>query len=263
MFITMFNFVYKDIDFAHKLDKAGLPNEDYGKHMHHFYEILFFIKGDVHYTIESNTEKLREGDLLIIHPGQYHFAVVNGGLSYERYVLKFPSSVLPQYLEERLKEKNPCFIRNLNYESSFKEFDLYDSEYKEDDLYTLFICQLMKLVVSLCKEKTSTPSIVNNMISKVVSYIDNNIQSPLTLTDISKACHYSKSYISNGFKQHMKTPIMKYVRYKKMIAAHQMILSGEKKRVVANMFGYDDYSTFYRTYKKAINNQQTDSKYDS
>lgn len=56
---------------------------------------------------------------------------------------------------------------------------------------------------------------------------------------------------------------MKYVRYKKMIAAHQMILSGEKKRVVANMFGYDDYSTFYRTYKKAINNQQTDNKYDS
>ena len=260
----MFNFVFGDIDFAHKLDKAGSPSEDYGKHMHHFYEILFFVKGDVHYTVESSTEKLEEGDLLIIHPGQYHFAVVNGDLSYERYVLKFPSSLLPSYLEDKLKEKSVRFIRKSHYSNDFKQFDLYKSEYDDnDDLYTLYICQLVKLVISFCKQKTDTPSIINSMISKVVDYIDNNIQSSLSLSEISKACHYSKSYICNGFKKNMKTSIMKYVRYKKMIAAHQMILSGEKKRVVANMFGYDDYSTFYRTYKKAINNQQTDSKYDS
>ena len=260
----MFNFVYGEIDFAHKLDKAGSPSEDYGKHMHHFYEILFFVKGDVLYTVESNTEKLEEGDLIIIHPGQYHFAVVNGGLSYERYVLKFPSSLIPPYLEDKIKEKNIHFIRKSDYKNEFKQFDIYANDYQDiDDLYTLYICQLTKLIVSFCRQKQDTPSIVNTMISKVVKHIDDNIQSPLTLSDISEACHYSKSYICNGFKQNMKTSIMKYVRYKKMIAAHRMILSGEKKRVVAQKFGYDDYSTFYRAYKKVINDTLTDSRYDS
>ena len=41
-------------------------------------------------------------------------------------------------------------------------------------------------------------------------------------------------------------------QYKKIIAAHQMILAGEKKSAVAEMFDFKDYSTFYRSYVKII-----------
>ena len=167
--------------------------------------------------------------------------------------MKFPSSILPKYLEDKLKKnKIPFVIKNLNSSNEFKEFDFFSDNFESEDLYTIFICQLIKIIITTSNIKQSSPSIINTMISKVVKYVDDNIKSPLSLSKISKACHYSKSYISNGFKEYMKTPIMKYVRYKKMIAAHAMIMAGEKKRVVANLFGYDDYSTFYRSYKKTI-----------
>ena len=54
----MFNFIYKNIDFAHKLDHASLPSEEYYKHIHYFYEILYFMKGNVQDTIESETRNL-------------------------------------------------------------------------------------------------------------------------------------------------------------------------------------------------------------
>ena len=54
----MFSFVYKNIDFAHKLDKPSSPTEEYYKHIHSFYEILYFVTGKVTYTVESESRPL-------------------------------------------------------------------------------------------------------------------------------------------------------------------------------------------------------------
>ena len=50
----------------------------------------------------------------------------------------------------------------------------------------------------------------------------------------------------------MKISIMKYVKTKKLIAAHNDILSGLKKNEVAEMYSFDNYSTFYRLYIKTF-----------
>ena len=60
----MFGFAYKNIDFAHKLDKPSSPTEEYYKHIHSFYEILYFVKGKTTYTVESETRRLNEGDIV-------------------------------------------------------------------------------------------------------------------------------------------------------------------------------------------------------
>ena len=44
------------------------------------------------------------------------------------------------------------------------------------------------------------------------------------------------------------------IKTKKIIAAHQYILQGMNKTKVAEMFGFDEYSTFYRAYLKIMNN---------
>ena len=76
---------------------------------------------------------------------------------------------------------------------------------------------------------------------------------------LSDEFHYSKSFITVEFKRQMKIPIMQYVRSKKIIAAHHMILSGTKKHEAAEMFGFETYSTFYRAYKKFIELNEIDS----
>lgn len=59
----MFSFVSGGIDFAHKLDAASLPTESYYKHVHAFNEIIFFVEGDVDYTVESETRHLFPGGI--------------------------------------------------------------------------------------------------------------------------------------------------------------------------------------------------------
>ena len=93
----------------------------------------------------------------------------------------------------------------------------------------------------------------NPVVSKVIAYINENIKKNITLTDICNDLNFSRAHISNEFSRVMKIPVMTYIRYKKIIAAHQKILEGNVKiNEVAYEYGFEEYSTFYRNYIKII-----------
>lgn len=254
----MFRFEHNNLDFSHKLGTASVPIDDYNKHLHTFNEILYFVRGTVKYNVESESRVLSEGDLVLVRPGKYHFAEVNDQEEYERYVLKFPDSALPPHLAERLKKQSSFFGNVKKYGIIFNQLDSYVDNFSTEDTYSLFVAELTKLLVMLCKEQTVTATHHDDFIATLVDYVDNNIQETITLNSLAKHFNFSKSYISNEFRRTMKMPVMQYVRHKKIIAAHQMILAGEKKSVVAELFNFKDYSTFYRSYVKIIGHAPAD-----
>lgn len=248
----MFSFVFKNIDYAHKLDKPSRPTEEYYKHMHSFCEILYLVRGNVMYTVESESKKLSEGDIVFIPMGKYHFATVDLSVPYERYVLKLPANSIPDFVWEKLKKHSSFYSNCKKFAALFNQFDQYFDVYDKEELFAMLTCDTLKLIVQLCHETAQPMTSRNLFIEKLLDYIDANLTSPLTIQTLQDEFHYSKSYINTEFKRHMQIPIMQYVRSKKIFAAHQMILSGTKKSEAAEMFGFETYSTFYRTYKKFI-----------
>ena len=255
----MFQFIYKDIDFAHKLDEASNPTENYEKHIHYFNEIVLFVKGDVVYTVETESRKLKPGDIIFIPSGKYHFASVDSNSQYERYVLKFPDDHVPEYIKLR-REYTSCFLGNAQrHFNVFKEFDELKKSYSNDELYAIYMCETIRLLVELYHNSLSpiqkeAPKIVGLLIN----YINENLDKKITLDSLNQIFNFSKSYISNEFKLYMKTPIIQYVRTKKILAAHKMIEGGAKVGQVAEKFGFTDYSTFYRSYFKVMGFAPTD-----
>lgn len=247
----MFNFVCKDIDFAHKLDKPSLPTEEYYKHIHPFNEILFLVRGIVDYTVESETRRLTEGDIVFIPSGKYHFATIDLSVPYERYVCKFPDFLVPAYLKKKIASGSVFFENARKFAVIFNQFDLYAEQFAEQEIYTLFTSEITKLMVLLCHEVQQT-SKHNDFIESLINFIDANMGAKITVDVLCDEFHYSKSFINNEFKKHMKIPVMQYIRSKKIIAAYQMILSGMKKNEAAEMFGFDTYSTFFRAYRKLM-----------
>ncbi len=197
----MFEFHYKDIYVSHKLDKPSSPTEEYHKHIHSFNEILFFVRGNVTYTVESETVKLNEGDIVFIPSSKYHFATVDLSEPYERYVLKFPDGKLAEHI---------CYESVLHVEG-------YD-----------------------------------DLVDAIIRYVNKNINEQITLKSLAERFHYSTSHVNIEFKRKMKVPIMQYIRSKKILAAHQMILDGAKKSDAAEKLGFETYSTFYRAYKRML-----------
>lgn len=253
----MFSFVCKDIDFAHKLDKPSSPTEEYYKHIHPFNEILFLVRGNVDYTVESETRRLSEGDVVFIPSGKYHFATIDFSEAYERYVCKFPDSFVPDFIRQKMLTSSSFFCDNSLLSVMFNQFDAYHKNYTEEEQYVMFSSEIRKILIMLCHNAQSV-SKHDDFIEQLIRYIDNNLTGHITISSLAEEFHYSKSFINNEFKKHLKIPIMQYVRSKKIIAAYQMILGGMKKNEAAEMFGFETYSTFYRAYKKLIGNNATD-----
>ena len=61
-------------EFHHLYDESP-HNIDF--HKHTFYELFFFLSGDVNYIIEDRHYKLRQGDILLISKSDMHRAEIN------------------------------------------------------------------------------------------------------------------------------------------------------------------------------------------
>lgn len=248
----MFKFAYGDIDFAYKMDKASDPSDDYASHMHYHNEIVFLVSGDVDYHVETQQKHLQRGDLIFIPSGKYHYADVNKNEMYERFVLKFPDTVLPSFLVKKIHKFNNYFSTRKELQTLFTQLDAYFNNFSDEELYILYCCEVTKLVLFLCNDYTERKQQCNDMISSILKYIDEHIQEKISLSILGEELHFSVPYISNEFKKYTKMPLMQYIRTKKIIAAHNMILAGKKKNEVALLFGFADYSTFYRDYVKVM-----------
>ncbi len=254
----MFNFIYKDIDFAHKLDEASNPTENYEKHIHYFNEIVLFVTGDVVYTVETESRKLEPGDIVFIPSGKYHFATVDTNSTYERYILKFSDAYVPDYIKQK-REVSTCFLGTAHrYFDVFQNFDELRKSYREEELYAMYLCETIQLLIKLYHTPSPIQKESPKIVTALINYINENLNQKLTLDTLNKEFNFSKSYISNEFKLYMKTPIMQYIRTKKILAAHKMIMAGAKTGQVAAHFGFSDYSTFYRSYLKIMGFAPTD-----
>ena len=249
----MFTFSYRNIDFSHKLDYASSPRDEYDKHMHPFVEILYFVAGDAIYSVEGERKKMRSGDGILIQPGKFHFAEVNHSVLYERYVLKFPETLVPEHVKRILYHRSPYYRFTQEQVSIFKTLDSYYSTMNDDDMYLICVSKLLELFALLNNVKGPLDDRDNySVVSKIIHYIEMHLETNLTLTKMSEVLSYSESYISNSFKKEMHIPIMKYIRSKKIIYAHSLIQNGEKPQDVCEKLNFNDYSTFYRQYLKVI-----------
>ncbi len=256
----MFHFVSGNIDFAHKLDDKEKPTESYEKHLHYFYEIVFFIRGKVNYHVEGESKHLNNGDLVFINAARNHFAEVNSEECYERYVLKFDDSAVPTSLRQRLKGIRVFHTASPSVVSIFSNLDEYFVSYSNEETEILFRSEIQKLLVFLLNDKEEISGEYDENIAKIVEWIDEHIEEPITLERISTTFHYSPSQICNAFKRSMKISIMKMIKTKKLIAARKAIESGEKKNEVALRYSFENYSTFYRLYVKTFGESPSGGK---
>ncbi len=249
----MFKFSYEQIDFSHEQGYFGDTQKDTSTYSHDFNELIYFVSGDVTYTIGNRSFKMKNGDIIYIPSKLQHIVEIYNTMPYEVYSLKFFDSILPHFIAERLFAVRTFIGNYKQLFSLFSGLDYYYNNFSNEELYTIYTCELIKILVFLLKKPNQeNQQQYNELISSIISYIDENINLSLTAESISDYFGFSKSYISNEFKKHTKVPIMKYVREKKILLAHNMLLAGKKKLEVAESVGFKDYSTFYRAYIKIM-----------
>lgn len=249
----MFSFDYRDVSFAHKLGFASSPKDEFHKHMHHFYEVIYFERGNVQFHIEGLTRTLLPGDIVFIQPGQFHFASVDREVDYQRYVCKIPEEALPPHLRERALKFGSFFASCESLAPLLEDIEEFSKQFEGEDMRSLAICKIIELLIRLCdKESIRLEEKKESVAQGLVNYIEEHLREPLDLESLADAFHYSPSYVATSFRKEMHVSLISYVRGKKIMAAHSLILHGMKPSEASALMGFGDYSTFYRTYQKYL-----------
>ena len=253
----MFCFDFGNLKFCHRVCVSDgevncfdVISNSFNSENSDFFQIIYFVKGDIKICVNNFERRLQQGDVVIIPPSTYYKAKINKNFNLEMYCIKVAQELVPESLSKTLIESKPFYDKNatLNFLFSDVEEFLNNSKYSNEDKAIVFKCEVLKFLVLLSKQDcdSTNKEIVFNLL---LNYINTHIGEKLTLTNISETFNYSESYLSKLFKEKMNCSIMYFIRNKKCVLANEMIAKGEKPREVCIRLGFDEYSTFYRCYK--------------
>lgn len=88
----------------------------------------------------------------------------------------------------------------------------------------------------------------NDILEKVLAYVDAHIQQKINLYDLSKIAGYSPFYFSKLFSEAMGMPVTGYIRIRKLQHAVASLLEGRKVLDVALLYSFDSHEGFTRSF---------------
>ncbi len=241
-----------DFVFSHTKTINAQP-EDFQFHTHEVAEILYIVEVDGCHIAEDKEYKLKGRELVLIPPGIYHGIRLNRESDYERYDICFDSSMLGdmdiQEIFSKIKVIN-CAEYGIVSEL-FKKTDYYSKRLGEKDF-----TEILKLIIKEIFYNLSIydgafdneSEFLNPAFSKVIEYINGHLFEINSVKDICRELYISRSYLFKMFNEQLKMSPKKYIASKRLLAARKDIERGAKPTLIYEKYGFNCYTSFYRSY---------------
>ena len=238
-------------------------------HLHDFYEIYFFLDGNVQYNVESRSYQLKAGDVLLINPLELHQPIFGKEQrGYERIVLWINKGFL-ESLSPPGNDLTACFdtatrshTNLLHPESAMRQMLIYEleqlmletasqeycSEYCAMSYLVQVLIQLNRQAKQQNKEAEAKVA-SDSVVYMVLHYINTHYSEDLTLDFLANQFFISKYHLSREFGRLVGTSVHRYIVQKRLIMAKQMMQEGKPSSDIYQRCGFGDYSNFYRAFK--------------
>ena len=223
-------------------------------HTHDICEMIFIKKGEVLAIIGAKTYKLRRGSLIVFRPHIPHRIIVEGD-EYERYDVIFDDKVLANKMFEKIPESTDVINcgGNSMIEDLLRKMDYYYMNFEGENLRLLITNVIEELVLNvtlIAKTEANYGLVsVNPTIKRAVEYIDEFYCGKITIEDVCKKLYITKSHLHHLFVNNLQISPKKYINYKRLAKARNLIRLGAKPTEIYLSCGFTDYATFFRNYK--------------
>ncbi len=238
--------------FAHKCE-ATPPTDCFYGHTHGHCEVLFFVRGNASFNIEGKIFKLSPLDIVLIPPRHYHCLILDDLSPYERYVLEIPLLRCPPGSDAVFESPRIFSIaENKSLIGIFERAEAYYTLLPPDDFErsAALLAEECLLLLKADLHAGTTSHSYDPLTLRLLRFINANLSEPLTVAGLAEHFFLSKSHIQNVFLRNMRIGIKSYIVQKKMALAKDLLAHGEQPSEVAAHLGYDDYTTFYKNFKK-------------
>ena len=233
-------------------------------HSHDFFEIYFFLDGNVTYYIENEVYTLEKGDILVIPPGKLHRPVITENAPYERCVLWLYSHYISSCegidrmvakITDMIAAKN---TRRVHFEDEglrvvYRLFDKLLTDFQSAEEVSRYTAEseiilILGEILEHLQHMEKTAEDQTDVIRQVIAYLNANIIHAPSLEELADTFFVSKYYLSHKFKEHTKTTIHQYILMKKVNLAKELLEKGKAPQKVSDLCGFSTYSNFYKAF---------------
>ena len=245
----------------------NLPKVDL--HSHDYYEFYFFLEGDVSIQIGQETFPVRYGDVMLIPPHISHRPIIHStDIPYRRFVLwisqeycRHLAGISPDYLylmsyvEKRKKyifHNDQITFNALQSQTMRLIGEMNASRFGKMAQISLYVNELVlflnRIVYEQNTPKDKKPE--NFLYQNLMFYLEDHLDKELSLDLLAKEFFVSKYHIAHVFKDHLGMSIHQYITKKRLALCREAILGEMSITQAYQTFGFGDYSSFYRAFKK-------------
>lgn len=262
---------FKTKDYLYSYISAKPPKLEL--HTHKYYELLYLIDGDISYLVGDRLYKAASGDIFITAPGQEHGISFNSEAIYSRHFIQVSQNLietLPQELRNNFIN-NLCtncnripseIVKKHNLGSYFMNVrnHLKRDSVMDDFMFRTYSLQLVAVMNTISESEVISYFEEKPIVLDIKEYIIQNLDSPISLDTIAAHFFLSKYHLCHIFRTDTGMTIKGYINLQRVARARELLLSGRTPADIPKLCGFNDYSTFYRTFKRYTGYSPTEVK---
>lgn len=257
----------EEISFQHAISKTCKVDI----HLHDFYEIYMALSDNIKYFIEGTFYELSRGDIIITNNLEVHRPQVINTDPYERRFIQFHPQVFSNLLgtyynplrifTRRRAGKGNKIEFNLHKDSLIMDYmDAIEKLQKNENpksnlLIYSYVIQLLVKLEEVYDANRQTLEIIKPIDERVIAMlnkIEENYQTNIHMEVLCDALFVDKYYMSHLFKKATGFTIVEYIQSKRIQYAKKLIIEGMPITEVCYACGFQDYSNFYKTFRKLV-----------
>ncbi|MDD3253356.1 MAG: AraC family transcriptional regulator [Lachnospiraceae bacterium] len=228
---------------------------------HNYFELTYVDRGCLQTEIDGVEYELKEKDLIIYGPGQFHTQSIRDGESSSYATIIFDMNT------EQLQAGNVRYEKLLNrvFHYDKKIYTLIKNFVQESNsdapyMNSLVLCLLSETIIRLLQsEFVSKPEekpvtgirqhYQDELFERIVTHINNNICEPLTIAEICQKFSLSRSSLQILFKDMLDQTPKRYISDLKLERGCQMIRENKYTiSEIALMLGFNSIHYFSRAF---------------
>lgn len=248
-------------------------------HYHDFDKITIFLRGNVNYIIEGKCYELKPYDIVLVRHNDIHRLDIDNSVPYDRIIVYISVNFMNAYktdtydlsycFQKAEKEhSNVLRIPSLEKSSLFRSISQLEKSFTDNGyaaelfrqvLFLEFMVHLNRAAIKNRLEFIDTDN-CNSKILDILRYINENLDSELSIETLAERFYISKYYMMRLFKQETGHTLGQYTSQKRLLLAKELIISGVPSTQACFDCGFKDYSTFTRAYRKFFGESPKDTR---
>ena len=231
-------------------------------HTHNHYALYYLLQGSRKFFIKNRFYLLNPGDFVITKPNTIHYTMSADSDIHERVMLNFTDDIILSKVKpfaQKLCDTQHIIIPDKDRSLIEELLEKISCEYRNSDKYSsvlegLLLNELLTAVLRIQNANTPTDSPdaeSGTEFDKIIEYINNNLNTNISLDDVAAFSNFSKSHFSRIFKKMTGVTFLDYLQLQRVNKAKKMLEQTQFSITeIANECGFSSSGYFATVFKR-------------